>query len=76
MVPYRNLGGNSNVIAYEVNETSITVQFASGKVRFYLYDYSKPGSEIVERMKTLALQGRGLNSYISSTVKTRFSQKW
>lgn len=76
MINYKNLGGNSNVIAYEIKEQSITVQFASGRYQFYLYDYSIPGIQIVEIMKELAEQGRGLNSYISTTVKTRFSRKW
>jgi hypothetical protein len=76
MIRYRNLGGNSNVIAYEVTENSITVQFASGKFQFYLYDNSTPGSQIVENMKALAHQGHGLNSYISTTVRTRFARKW
>ncbi|MBS0041414.1 hypothetical protein KFE26_03690 [Shewanella sp. M16] len=76
MINYRNLGGDSNVIAYQITEQSITVQFASGRFQFYLYDYANPGAQVVERMKELAQQGRGLNSYISTTVKTRFARKW
>lgn len=76
MTPYKNLGGDSNVAAYEITETSICVQFKSGKQRNYLYDSVRPGIAVVNVMKGLATQGHGLNSYISSTVKSNFSEKW
>lgn len=76
MTPYRNIHGKSNVEAYEVTEDSITVRFMSGRFRNYLYTNQRPGETVVERMKALALQGFGLNSYISKTVKSRFARKW
>ena len=76
MTPYRNLGGNSNVVAYEVAEDSIHVVFKSGACRNYLYNSVRPGMATVERMKSLAAQGHGLNSYISSVVKDNFARKW
>jgi hypothetical protein len=76
MTPYRNLGGNSNVVAYEVNEDSIQVVFKSGACRNYLYNSVRPGKAVVERMKLLAAKGQGLNSYISSVVKDNFASKW
>ncbi|MEI8570976.1 hypothetical protein U737_18885 [Methylomonas sp. LW13] len=76
MTPYRNLGGNSNVVAYEANEDSIQVIFKSGKYRNYLYNSVRPGIAVVERMKSLAVQGYGLNSYISLEVKDRYAKKW
>jgi hypothetical protein len=76
MTPYRNLGGNSNVVAYEANEDSIHVVFKSGACRNYLYNSVRPGNAVVERMKLLAAQGQGLNSYISTVVKNNFSSKW
>lgn len=76
MTPYRNLNGNSNIASYEATEDSITVVFKSGSCRSYRYDYSRPGKSIVERMKSLAAQGYGLNSYIASVVKDNFSRKW
>mgnify|MGYP000881861383 FL=1 len=30
MTPYKNINGNSNVVAYSIGEKSITVQFKSG----------------------------------------------
>lgn len=76
MTPYRNLSGNSNVVAYEVAEDSIHVVFKSGACRNYLYNSVRPGKAVVERMKALAAQGHGLNSYISSVVKDNFARKW
>ena len=76
MTPYRNLGGNSNVVSYEATEESIHVVFKSGRYRNYLYNSVRPGQIVMERMKALAAQGFGLNSYISSVVKDRYARKW
>jgi len=76
MTSYRNSSGNSNVASYEATEESIHVVFKSGRYRNYLYNSVRPGQTVVERMKVLAAQGYGLNSYISSTVKNRYARKW
>jgi hypothetical protein len=76
MTPYKNLSGNSNVEAYELGEGSITVRFMSGTHRNYLYNSIRPGASVVAKMQALAKQGHGLNSYISTTVKSSFAKKW
>lgn len=76
MTPYRNSNGNSNVEAYEIDGDSITVRFMSGRYRNYLYSSRRTGAAIVERMKLLAAQGHGLNSYISTTVRTNYETRW
>ena len=76
MTPYKNLNGDSNIDAYEITDDSITVRFNSGNIRNYLYTNRKPGEITVKRMKTLAVQGHGLNSYISTSVKSNFERKW
>ncbi len=76
MAPYKNLSGRSGVLSYEITGYSILVVFKSGRFRNYLYNNQRPGEQVVNRMKQLAEQGHGLNSYISTTVKTRFSRKW
>lgn len=76
MTPYRNLNGNSNVVSYEATEEAIQVVFRSGAHRNYLYNSIRPGRAVVERMKALAAQGYGLNSYIATTVKSNFAEKW
>ena len=73
---YRNLNGNSGVVSYEATEDSIHVVFKRGNCRNYLYNSVRPGTVVVERMKQLATQGFGLNSYISSIVKDRYAKKW
>lgn len=74
MQRYANKGGNSGVVAFEIEDNSITVQFKDGWN--YVYDNSAPGASVVAQMKTLALSGHGLNSFISSIVKKSFSRKY
>jgi len=76
MTPYRNLHGNSNIVSYETTEDSIHVLFRSGTHRNYLFNHLRPGKAAVDRMQALAAQGHGLNSYISTTIKSSFAQKW
>jgi hypothetical protein len=76
MTPYKNIGENSGIESYEIAATSIHVRFKSGNIRNYLYDHARPGMAVVNIMKGLATQGQGLNSYISSTVKTKYARKW
>lgn len=62
---YPNLSGRSNVVAFEITDDAITVQFASGRSRYYVYNSVTPGAMVVAELKRLALAGRGLNSYIA-----------
>ncbi|WII73331.1 hypothetical protein QJS83_05540 [Bdellovibrio sp. 22V] len=70
---YKNRSGNSGVVAYETGEDSISVTFVDGKV--YVYNYAVTGKDEVETMKRLAQAGRGLSTYISTVVRTRYAQK-
>jgi len=70
---YKNLGGNSSVVAYEIGTDSIRVQFSDGAI--YRYTYASAGSNNIERMKQLAKNGQGLNSFIRTTVRTAYAQK-
>ena len=73
MEPYRNLGGDSGVESYEIGSDFIRVQFSDGSV--YLYTYERPGSQNVEHMKQLAVNGQGLNSFINTTVRYDYARK-
>ena len=73
MEVYKNLGGTSGVYAFLIADNAITVQFSKGGV--YLYNYSRPGSGHVEQMKSLALSGSGLNSYIGRYVRDNYAAK-
>lgn len=70
---YANNSGHSGIIAFEITHNSIRVEFKNGW--FYLYNNIKPGMAIVENMQRLAESGRGLNTYINTTVKDEFFSK-
>lgn len=74
MEPYRNLGGNSNVQAYMNGDGFIIVQFMSGTDTHYKYTDTSAGESVIIQMQSLALQGQGLNSYIS-TNKPPYASK-
>ena len=64
----------TGVVAYHIDDNSITVQLQDGS--FYLYDDKKPGSDHVNKMKSLAKTGIGLSTYISKFVKESYKRKW
>lgn len=73
MKRYKNLSGDSGVVAYALGSDYIEVRFRDGPI--YTYTYEKPGREDVERMKALAKAGRGLSTYVSAVVKDRYAFK-
>jgi len=73
MESYKNLGGDSNVIAYEIGTDYIKVQFGDGSI--YLYTYESAGQSNIERMKSLAIEGEGLNSFIMKNVRKSYASK-
>lgn len=68
MIAYRDIDGDSGVLAYDLGAEYIDVQF-KGTSRIYRYSYHKAGKENVETMKALAKRGNGLNSFINTNVK-------
>jgi hypothetical protein len=70
---YKNKGGGSEVWAYEIGDDSITIQFTDGSK--YMYNYHSAGNENIEKMKVLAISGRGLYRYIMRDVKKAFAVK-
>lgn len=73
MSTYKNLSGSSGVSSYEIGDDYIEVTFKGNSV--YLYNYYKPGKLHVDKMKTLAQAGSGLNSYIGLYVKKNYAKK-
>lgn len=65
MERYRNKA--SGVKSYQIGLDYIVVKFNSSKI--YKYSYARAGRHKVERMKALAIRGRGLNSYINRYAK-------
>ncbi|MCF8355624.1 MAG: hypothetical protein K9H48_14320 [Melioribacteraceae bacterium] len=73
MARYKNLGGDSGISSYEIGADSIEVTFNDGSV--YLYNYASAGKHNIERMKSLAASGSGLNSFINTIVKKLYASK-
>jgi len=64
---YRNLNGNSGVLAYKIGADSIEVEFTDRAA--YLYTHASAGAQNIEKMKNLANQGYGLNGFINTMKK-------
>ena len=73
MQRYRNVQGDSAIVAYETGPDYIRVQFKHGGT--YEYDYASTGQFHVERMKVLAAAGEGLATFISKFVKTNYARR-
>lgn len=73
MQPYKNCGGDSGVVGYEISDDAIKVEFNSGSV--YLYNYQSAGNKNIEHMKQLAIAGQELNSFIGRVVKKGYASK-
>ncbi|WP_084022286.1 hypothetical protein [Chlorobaculum limnaeum] len=62
MIPYKNIHRLSSILAYELGDESIRIEFVSGAVREYTY--ANVGRDHVEAMKKCATKGKGLGSYV------------
>jgi len=73
MALYQNLGGDSGVHSFEIFSDRIIITFSTRVT--YEYTYRSAGRDNIEAMKSLALQGKGLNSFINTNVKFNYSRK-
>jgi hypothetical protein len=73
MHTYQNKSGNSGVLAYEIFDHAIHIEFTDGGI--YRYSYEKPGPMAVEKMKKLARDGSGLATYINQHVREEYEQR-
>ena len=73
MQRYMNLGGDSNVVAYELGSDFIRVQFSDGSI--YRYTNASAGSSNISTMKSLARSGQGLNGFIHTHVQYKYESK-
>jgi hypothetical protein len=69
----KNNSGTSGVEFYEIENKDIIVQFIDGSI--YKYTYNSAGEEAIEKMKELALAGKGLTTYINQFVKDKYEAK-
>lgn len=70
---YKNASGKSTVARYAIAKDSITVRFTCHAV--YRYSNQSAGPENVSKMKSLALAGKGLSTFIDANVKDLYSRK-
>ncbi len=73
MRKYKNLSGDSGVVAYSYTEEKIAITFQDGET--YVYSNSKPGRKHVSEMKKLARKGQGLATYINKYVRGNYESK-
>ena len=75
MQRYKNLTGQSNIYAFELLDSGITIQFNDHSK--YTYQSSRVGFNNMTEIKRLAINGQGLNSFINRTptVRNGYSQK-
>jgi len=70
---YRNMSGESGVVAYDIDSDSITIQFTGGDR--YLYTERSAGPENIAKMQELAREGRGLSTFVSQHIRNRYARK-
>jgi hypothetical protein len=63
MQKYRNVSGDSGVVAYAIHDEAIVIRFVNGST--YRYTRSSAGAKHLAAMKELARNGSGLATYIS-----------
>ena len=73
MQRYKNRSGESGVVAYDIGQDSITIQFSGGER--YLYTERSTGAENIARMQELAREGRGLSTFVSQHIRSRYARK-
>ena len=69
MQRYANKGGDSGVVAYEIGDGFIIVEFSDGSR--YKYTNRSVGETHFRAMLRLAKEGEGLNAYINTNQKVR-----
>lgn len=73
MKRYENRSGRGGITGYEILFDGIILEFNFKDE--CLYDYSKPGKEHVEQMKTLAERGEGLTTYVNQHVRGNYKKR-
>ncbi|AWV87171.1 hypothetical protein NVT87_05390 [Acinetobacter radioresistens] len=70
--PYKDVSGKSHIEFYYIGSDYIMVQF-KGSAKQYVYTYISAGEHHVEKMKQLAVSGKGLTAYINQHVRDAFA---
>jgi len=70
MEVYKNVNGNSGITHYEIEADYVAVKF-TGMSHVYFYTSSRISRFHIERMKALAVSGKGLATYINQNPDIR-----
>lgn len=73
METYKNLGGDSGILYFEIGSDYIRVEFDDEAI--YTYTYASAGEYNIEEMKKIATSGEGLNSFINKYVRKKYASK-
>lgn len=73
LTPYRNRSGSSAVDSYALMDDGIVIRFSDGST--YRYGEEHPGRYHVGQMKSLAMSGRGLATYINRYVRDKHEER-
>jgi hypothetical protein len=73
MKRYQNLSGKSEVSTYELLKDAVTISFKDHSK--FIYSNQSAGRENVSKMKVLALAGKGLGTFVTTTLKDRAARK-
>lgn len=73
MEVYQNKNGNSGITHYEIGVEYIAIRFEN-QSEIYIYTNVQTGKRHIDKMKKLAISGKGLSTYISQhpSVKNNF----
>ena len=70
---YGNAGGKSKVVRYHIAKDALTIEFADCSK--YIYTNQSATPESIAQMKTMALAGKGLGTFIDANLKDRYERK-
>lgn len=70
---YKNVGGKSKVLKFELEKDAVNIRFSDASA--YRYTNQSAGPENISKMKTLALSGKGLGTFVETNLKDRFERK-
>ncbi|MCK5122993.1 MAG: hypothetical protein KAQ87_02500 [Candidatus Pacebacteria bacterium] len=73
METYKNLGGDSGILYFEIGNDYVRVEFDDEAI--YTYTYASAGEYNIEEMKKIAISGEGLNSFINKYVRKKYASK-
>lgn len=72
-IRYKNLSKDSTVTYFEILKDIVTVKFTNNTC--YNYSNQSVGTTNIEKMKQLAVAGKGLGTFIEANVKNLYMRK-